>query len=540
MRPSIEFGIKFAIVTILWTVVLGDGTAISLAEVPTVRKTYHWLHVKFDNGEERWSSLTDGKHFSKTADGDVVFVDYKNNVRLTYHANGNASILKTAAIRYPPGERHETIPQWVAKTPLEAAGILEVNVVNRSVSDKQKEKKVYSERHTDPINGRQLQRHDQYAKDALGDRLLIRQVWVDPKMHLPIRIRRRVQPGWRKEPKQKFTAGEYDFPAQGPANIYELGVPRDAPIIRRTAEPGQPNANISRLLEAARKAKDLFPGRFRVVIWKADMSVPGIPKDKLFNSSEIDVIYWDGKPTRRPGLTPDFTGVKIRRERYFSLDPSIDSKNTPHHLPMPTTVEKVMAWTDKQVPVSLSVAGPKLTIFKNGPYPPTVKVERSPQVRVRHAGGGFYLARSDLPNQYQWPTVERNETFVQISNRIKTIPDAIGLRWEAGNSRQDYYLDPKHDHICVKQIRWEKRSDKWEKSREYELTDLVRLPGGQWYATKRYLRDYPSPKMDTMGQIVTFRVDVRTIKEEDFPNDTFSATQLLESARHAGATIETY
>ena len=117
-------------------------------------------------------------------------------------------------------------------------------------------------------------------------------------------------------------------------------------------------------------------------------------------------------------------------------------------------------------------------------------------------------------------------------------PNTIVLRREAGR-RRDFHLDPARDHICIRDIWWEKRGRNWERDREYKLLDLEQLPQGQWYARKKYLRSYANPERGLGGYEVTWNVDFQILTEDQFPPDAFNGDKLLEDAKRQGATIET-
>ena len=149
---------------------------------------------------------------------------------------------------------------------------------------------------------------------------------------------------------RRYTTGEYDFPARGPESIHDLGVPRNLPVLRPEEEPP---ADVAEVIEKARRSRDRFPTRHRVIVWSE-------------RESEIDVIYRDGAP-QHYGEYYDWTGVKIRQARYFNLD----EQYAEYHLPMPASAEEVLAWTETQVPVDLSICDGQRCLRQTGPLPPS-------------------------------------------------------------------------------------------------------------------------------------------------------------------------
>jgi hypothetical protein len=122
-----------------------------------------------------------------------------------------------------------------------------------------------------------------------------------------------------------------------------------------------------------------------------------------------------------------------------------------------------------------------------------------------------------------------------IEDAPEELSGYIGMRINVGDIRRDLYIDPDHDYICVRWIWWKQRSGVWEKEREYESTDLVQLPEGQWYAGKRVLITYPDPERGTGRGGADWNVDFKVLEENEYPPDAFNGQKLLE-----GAKVETY
>ena len=146
--------------------------------------------------------------------------------------------------------------------------------------------------------------------------MLVKQVWADPRTRLPTRIRERLPVTSRKN--NQYTIGKYEFPSTGPSSIYDLGVPRDIPIV----DANKTNSlAVQAIMDAGRQAKQSFPQHFRAVVWPEK------------NGRTIYVIYR--------------SGTKIRAMWYAIIDiPEYD-------LSLPATVEGVMHWTETQKPTHI-------------------------------------------------------------------------------------------------------------------------------------------------------------------------------------------
>ena len=220
-------------------------TSITLAQVQDAIAKQKWLHVKYDNGRENWNTLDGEKEIHRQENGYIAFFDHPKNLDLRYHP-GDSYIYQLL---------REMSRQWKSRPPSAIVGF-SMDMPEGNATPKQKESPRYAERHTDTIDGRRLTRFDQYERDALGQYLLVNQVWVDPQTRLPIRVKSLVRAEQNNRQELKYTIGEYDFPAHGPESIYDLGISRDLPIVQ--ANPKKPE-DVSKVIDLVGQARDRFP-----------------------------------------------------------------------------------------------------------------------------------------------------------------------------------------------------------------------------------------------------------------------------------------
>ena len=335
-----------------------------------------------------------------------------------------------------------------------------------------------------------------------GD-LLIRQIWADPRTRLPLTIWERLQLAQRQEQKRESITGTFDFPETGPASIYDLGVSRDLPISKSYDKV--PVLAVQEIMAGAKAALERFPSRYRVVVWDNT------------RETEIDVIWRHG--------------AKIRMDHYFNLPLDMHPQ---HHLALPAQVRDVLKWTKTQPPISTYLFDGEKTYTRHYVHP--VYPDSRAEARVLRARDAMGLPLSSKPIEEQWPYVVYSPAgFAVIDDAPQELRGYIGLRAGGADRRQEFYLDPQHDFICVRWIWWKQRSGQWEKEREYESSGFTRLPQGQWYVTKQSLVTYPDPERGTVRGGSNRNLDVQLLEESDFPPDTFNGNKLLE-----GATIETY
>ena len=527
LRSAIAAAAAIALAMVLW---IGLSPSLTLAQVQEAIQQKPWVHIVFDNGRERWISLTDHKSFYKHSDGHLGVSDYVTNTRLSYWPE-SGTIYKSHPVLLPDGSPPSDAMRVAPKDPLRIAGLSQshLELPEGEAPEQDKQKQGYVERHTEAVDGQRLIRFDVYMKDILDQTLLIRQVWVDPDTRLPVRVRERLQLGMRQSPEDVYSDGRYDFPETGPADIYAIGAPADAPIVDSDAPAPE---EVLKLIEVCKEAQNRWPGSYRVIQWPAD-------KKSAVHSSHFDVIWWDGKPTDRGSeLMPDYKGVKVRAERFFNFDPKHNEINRAYHLPIPTTSRQVLDWIATQPPVNLNISdGQKQYLFSQSH--PRIGNPKPPMLQVSEVRSVFGFNSSNWPTDYLWPLVNVGPSSLLLVSSPEVEPGTFMLRSETGNRRTDFHLDSSHDMICVKETWWEKPQDVWVKRREYELVQLDQLPDGQWYAPRRKLTTYDNPERGTSGYSVIWNVDVILMQQQDFPQDAFNGRKLLEQAKEAGADIET-
>lgn len=479
-------------ITIRWFGVSIDGASIAWGDVKAAFLAQPWVHLKYDNGAEEWYDLEKGRHYFKDWDGRCVVVDWALNIKQRYYSVWGQHISESRPVIYKDG----VVPPWQPKTAWEAiVGDTEKMAEDASVGHWEFARRV------ERVDGRRLVRFDRYYNDAVGRRLLVKQLWADPETRLPVKVRERLSLARRNAQNREFITGVFDFPDSGPSNIYDLGVSRDLPIVReygRTADP-----RVVEVLEAGKAATERFPTRYRVIRWEND------------RNSEIDVVWRDGK--------------KVHSQRYFNL-----ADYPEYHLELPTTAEGVLTWTETQPPVSIHIFDGERQYSRR--QHPALSGMREPEVRVMRVSTNL-LPSSSKPIENQWPYANRKPgSFAWIDDAPEELSSYIGLRIESGDIRRDFYIDPEHDYMCAGWIWWKERSGSWEKEREYELSGFAQLPEGQWYATKEVLIGYPDPETGIGGPEANWNIDVKVLKQDEYPPDTFNGEKLLEGAKK----VETY
>jgi hypothetical protein len=471
-----------------------DGVSVALGDVQQAFVEQSWVHLKYDNGRERWYDLQNGRYYYKSEKGRIswiTFVDRVRNIRQSYHPTLGQHISEDRPAIYPEG----VIPPWEPKSAWEEiVGHLE------KAAEEGGSERWRVERAVDDVDGIVLVRFNCYYNDALGRWLVKTKIWADPETQLPVKIWERLGLARRKEQGREFITGYFDFPVDGPGSIYDLGVPEGLPIVKQYDRIPEPS--IVEITEAGKAALERFPLRYRAVRWAND------------EGSEIELVWRNGK--------------MIHHNHYFNLDDHPD-----YHLELPAKVEEVLDWANTQTPVSIAIYDGERSYIKSGPLPEHFINRDEPYVRVSR---GESLFGSSKPHEDFWPYANRKpERFNLIDEPLEELSGYIGLRIDSGDIRRDFYIDPEHDYICVRWIWWIERSGSWQKKREYECSDFTSFEQGQWYATRRILITYPDPEKGTSRGGANWNIDIKELKEHEYPPNTFDSEKLME-----GVKVETY
>jgi len=460
-----------------------DPAGVAWADVQEAFLAQRWIHLTYDNGSEAWHNLVEGKRYYKDWDGRCVYIDKVLNIRRSYFPNPGTYIREDRPVILQDG----SIPPWEPKTAWDTI-VGHVESLSENGATQYAQRHWEAKRHIEKTGTQTLIRFDSYYTDAAGRRLLIKQLWADPVTRLPVKKRERLELAERHEQDREFITGVFAFPASGPSSLQDLGVPKDLPIDKTYDKV--PDAAVAIIMDRVKAALARFPKHYRALQW---------------GNTQRDNI----------GLTWR-SDQRICHHTYFNMDAEYYPD---HHLDLPATEETVFQWTQTQEPGVISLfEGERQYSWYRTNFDFETK---PPEVRVMRVRSDYLMGSYSKPIENQW-RLEGHDPgqYTIIKDAPKDLAAYVGLRSERGDIRREFYLDPAHDYICVREIWWKQRSGQWEKQRDINDVAFERLPQGQWYISKR-------------GDNWNLRVTV--LQEDEFPADTFNGEKLLE-----GAVIETY
>jgi hypothetical protein len=464
-----------------------DRPNLTLAQVAAEFQKQSWVHLTYDNGREEWANLTDGRTFFKDHDGRVVYTE-PAGLRLVWR----------------PQLSYISRDKWFTggvAPPQYATTAWDRYVQTYGVPSGAKPDGMTP--HDDVLDDKKVVRFDAHFIDALGRRVLVKQVWADPITKLPLRIRDVLDLRDRNEQKRDAIVGTFAFPATGPSSIHDLGVPNDAPIVDSDAKP---TGAVADIFAAAKAASAKFPQRWRIVRWNES------------GDGEADVEYRDG--------------VRRASARWFQLE----VKDYPNLPKSPATAEQVLAWMRTRPPIDQKVSTVDRDYSRQNPIPGITNNIPEPTARVMvHTDWGDDI---NFPPGMQWAYAKWSGPATKVDPPPAGVPAGlVVVRREISDQRTDYWVDPAKDHACVRSVEQRRIKDGWKTSRIDSLDGWVRLPGGDWFATiKKHEGFGVFPNLRDNPYVELWRSDITLMNDDgDFPPGTFDGEPLLK-----GAKLESY
>lgn len=421
--------------------------------------------------------------------------------RWTHSAERYASMATTLRVLLASGKP--------AEKPLEVVDFL---------GDKRAEMEVVDQRLEQVEEGgrRWLDYHLAIRNRALPDRIEMR-FRVDPDTKLP----RLCRFEGRLEGNRVVRQMRFDYPDRGPADIYDLGVPKTAKLVDRV-----PSDHLARILEAIRAGRRRMDDYRALVVQFAE--TPGS-------------AWWMAQP-----MIVYRKGDKFRADLPWWSDPPVPREE-------PAEDEDRAAWWRKRaeefiyVPAYVTIPGKefyaqhsaKWRTVKDADGSPHLEIESVQQCNIQAPPGGlippYYSRRPEyvcrppmgIPSQAMEPVVELSPTegpagsiLLRVRRAGRTrlepvIPEALPPQPDAYR----FWLDPTRDYVVV---RWDMLggADLGEQEiiSSHIIEEMAKSPQGTWYATrfrrKNAVTDSSGQKYD---DVICLYVDF----DADLPDSLF-------------------
>ncbi|MBN2287623.1 MAG: hypothetical protein JXI43_14340 [Tissierellales bacterium] len=424
------------------------------------RNKDEWIWVepnKSEQQDEVWFSLQPFRQFRKSGNGHISLDDYAGQRSYGYSPES-----KTLTIEYEnaPDLVHEYQTQGIHDA-------LSLSVPNDGKILKKQEE----------VNGKSL---TVFYKKTPSEGY--EQWFVDTETNLIIKYEE-----VDYEDQERLTL-VYSYPERGPADIYELGVPRDAKVVNLV-----PDREIEELVNNARVAEQRFSNTFFAIECKIlesfENSLPPVKcrdgrqlfqeDTRLYDTMNVSAVpaavitvtYRKGENGRRdiyPIWIHQYSDLEDYQEQLKEIKKTIPVEND-------TAME---AWIQSRLPSQIIISNNRdMSIFQLDPGGRLDKVTQryDPRDRAVLLNVNFWRPpnnRYDL-DHYCQPLTNQRSQWGELTGII------------IGDEKYHCYYNPDRDYICE---RTAKGFDESKQSHEYakDVLEYAKTPSGYWYPKKSF------------------------------------------------------
>ncbi len=453
-----------------------NGASVALGQVMENMKKMPWLHGVIEGAYsgkpdrfEGWISFESRIHASKRPSGEI---QYRHRDILNKYDPKS----KTITISYMPNDEFRKMGSvwdyWESM----------IKHFNEGAAKISQEKSIYEGKETTVFK---------ISCSPFGTPMEIKMT-VDAEKNLPIFLN---QKAFDANGNITIEANAYfDYPENGPADIYELGVPRSAKVINNL-----PSKEVSQILEMYGSHRESAPSRYIALVTNSCFD----EKLDTFLTHGISVIYRNNKTQRIDEFRLPRTGQKEWRENWLTFKKE-----------MGNTFESQLAWWkqngeicnvdlyDEKFQYVVSRENDKW-VAQPRKYMPLGDLRADNDLADFGWGVHFVSTFSGscpftiVENEY---SKKHNVICVEITAQGRTGTDSTQQVWAVPPKRTRCYLNPERDYICQRfeqhesfEAPWqedktwlehiEKNNIKkqWADNRVREVVEFEQTEEGQWY-----------------------------------------------------------
>jgi hypothetical protein len=420
---------------------LWDGTTAAYAKVTRAVRNVPWMHIRYTgyrldpNGtkiskegaldHEVWYSFNAQVVIWQYAGGHISYNDYGRHQVYTYSPTSHRIIL-AALGNYRLPFTSDSPQSWLEGTIRRIATPPGGSVTRRG----------------DHYQGRPIEVLEIHSAVEPGVAAIRDKIFVDRTTFLPI-AEERTYIDTNTDTVQEVDTGTFDYPERGPADIYDLGLPRDIPTINSLPLPEWQEVQMayqSHYLQA--------PLEKYIAVVTEEMTIRGNPVES------VEICYADGVHFRREGHFP--LGRGLVDEQWAKVAPQLG-----------TTFDSILQWSRARK--------------ANGPISITL-YERNHWYNARRDESGSWstteqtvpreLTRDDSWNmcritQLGWPAIWVPADIIQDDYARENHLIRVEARGRV------FWLNPARDYLCQRRVDTNGRME--------EITEFGQTDDGHWY-----------------------------------------------------------
>jgi len=483
---------KLAVAAVACVIVLAAWWLLSRSEVmPSAyaeltdavknSKSAEWVHWQ-ESSTGRWFSARPPRAVWVFPDGDLRYIDYESN----------------RCVSYTPDNRTITI-SWEQRRE-EVEGVASLWDAMLGEIERRKEKGDLLEVSSGEVGGRPCRVFALATEEGHG------RLFMDME-------RRRLLRTEVLQPDGEARIIDFEYPAHGPENIYELGAPRDARVVDLTG-PTEVKELKEKVDEAARVA---LPEYYAIVCKRM---------------KDDDIAKGEGLPVPRASISVIYAkGDRKRVETYVPACPEgmTYTESLNYHkvlwdeLP-PEDMEALKAWVAARKPYEV--------VFWEGSGKTEIKLDTQGKLTRRERNGfegsppaepliwcmpiELGNGRALEPKDGEWGRLVGFESFYSIRYKqwyFNPGRDYVCEFCEWGSDNQREILEPGHQVF----------GDPYRHTSTLKLDEYARTPKGSWYPRKETQVDYRTGYGEVTYVIINHVDDTRPVPDELLNPDSVTA-----------------
>jgi len=489
-----------------------DGVSVAFGQIKQAVEKVPWVHSVNKNSnlsDEGWLSFIQQIEINKKANGKITYEDYGNKIKYVYSPEIETITLSDISQKkFALGttDLFSFIEAYLDKEQARGAKLTRKNGLYNEV----------------PVKILEITRSENNWTEEI-------KIFINTENNLPLAVE--VKSGDRDRESGYEGNITFDYPENGPQDIYALDVPRSAKIIDLLPEP-----DALEVLRTYQEYRNDAPSKYAsVVIFDTEESVR--VEKNVFGLATI--IYRDG-------------------QRQYGQEYKIFGTSDEYADELGDTFESAMNWCKQSNLTKLNVIdlftgvyhyqtkynaddnkwnlqpredwadhlGNYLEVLRQKGWPDIIpKAKNSPPHEIR-------IIENNYAKKYGLICIELLRQGANYAGRIKAMPPI----------RELYYLNPQKDYICQRHEHYRRRNAHWQKDKSWldgidpnnirpdttsttQVTEYSQTDSGKWYP-KAITRTIVGVRKDGTPGVFTIIETIYLETAPEFPVGIFEPENL--------------
>ena len=489
-----------------------DGASVAFGQIKQAVEKVPWVHSVNNNSscsDEGWLSFMLQIEINKKANGKIKYEDYAKKIKYVY------------------SPETETITRTDISNKKFALGTTNFFSFIEAYLDKEqargaeltRENGLYNET---PVEIWEIVRPEDNWTEEI-------KMYIDTENHLPLAVE--VRSGDIDSEPSYVGNVTFDYPENGPQDIYALGVPQSAKIVDLL-----PDSDVLEVLRTYQQYRNDAPSKYAaVVIFDTEESAR--TKKNIFGYATI--IHRDGQRqygqqykilgaadeyADQIGKTFDSAMNWCRQSNLTELS-VVDLFNGVYHYQTEYNADddKWQSRPRRDYPEHL---GNYLEVLRQKGWPSIgLKSKNSPDRQI-------CIIENEYSKKYGLICIERLNQGTNYDGKHKAMPPR----------RELYYLNPQKDYICQRLEEYRRRNAPWQKDKSWldgvepdnirpdatsitQVTEYSQMDSGKWYPTV-VVRTIVGVRKDGTHGVFTISETIYVEMSPEYPAGIFDSKNL--------------